>query len=172
MVKGAHPGNDYAAVLKDPEMRQRAFRSFCQHIADGYPIKAWSYREGNDGCIWRTMLKFIEQNPNDFHLFLKDEAHCLSYKKWFDKGVKLTDGLVKGNPSPQTYALMMRNMFKWDHDQKPETNSTAGLRELIQMHRDLYPASSAKTEKDKESEEDRSCSTTESCNPGPSDQDL
>ena len=132
----APEGNDFGLAIKDPEMRQRAFKDFCRHIAEGYPVGAWSYREGEIGCVWRTMLSYLDNNPDEFHALLKEEAHCHGYKKWFEKGVNLTDGKVKGNPSPQTWATIMRNMFQWDKDKKDasdETKSISALQKIAQF---------------------------------------
>lgn len=111
-------GNKDATILKEPEARQLAFKDFCKHLAEGYPIKAWSFRKEPYRCSWATMLQYIKDNPKEFDSFLKEEAHAKSYKKWFNKGINLSDGTVKGNPSPQTWATIMRNMFDWDKDEK------------------------------------------------------
>ena len=127
----AAKGNDYHLALREPGLRQRAYKDFCRHLADGYPIESWSYREGDNGCIWRTMLNYIKKNPEEFQTFLKDEAHCLSYKKWFEKGINLTDGKVKGNPSPQTWATIMRNMFRWDKERPEDDADTSKMQTII-----------------------------------------
>lgn len=111
-------GNNNGTILKEPEARQAAFKDFCRHLAEGYPIKAWSFRQEPYRCSWATMLRYIKENPSEFDTFLKEEAEANSYKKWFGKGVNLSDGNVKGNPSPQTWATIMRNMFGWDKEEK------------------------------------------------------
>lgn len=147
MAGGAPIGNTNGTALKDPEERQKAYRSFCQNIADGYPVAAWSYRNGEHKCHWQTMVRYIEENPLEFEVFLKEESHSISYKKWFDRGIKLTDGEMKGNPSPQTWATIMRNMFDWDKDSKSkETFDTTKFKILEQFFKAFSkePASAPK----------------------------
>lgn len=114
----AQLGNQYGIILKDSEIRQEAYRDLCAHLAEGYPLKAWSFRKGEFRCCWATMISYIKGNPQEFDPFLKNEAHSQAYKKWFGKGINLSDGKVKGNPSPQTWATIMRNMFDWDKESK------------------------------------------------------
>jgi hypothetical protein len=111
-------GNDNGTALKDPQERRKAYESYCQHIADGYPKEAWFYENGSSHCCWRTMDRYIEKNPVEFQSFLKDKSHSSSYKLWFERGKKLSLGEIKGNTSPHTWATIMRNMFHWDKEKK------------------------------------------------------
>ncbi len=115
-------GNKHSVSVKDPKERQKAYTSFCAHVAEGYPIEGWSYRNDPHHCTYQTMLSYItEQFPDEFQTFLKSEAHAKGYLKWFKKGEALTDGKIRGNPSPQTWAIIMRNIgrkYGWDVDKE------------------------------------------------------
>ncbi len=132
--RGAPKGNKNKIALKDPDVRQRAYESFCANISSGYPLKAWSFREGEFKCGWQTMLSYIERAVEfDLDPFLKEEAHATSYRLWFDKGVALTDGHIKGNPSPTTWAVIMRNMFAkdgWDKENQ-DSNVHSKLERMV-----------------------------------------
>ncbi len=117
----APPGNKRGVAVKDPEERARAFQSYCEHIASGYPKGAWFYLSDVAHCSWETMEKYIKENPTEFDAFLVECAKAASYRKWFARGENLSDGKVKGNPSPHTWATIMRNMFSWDKENKNQT---------------------------------------------------
>ena len=116
-------GNTSGTALKDPDERQRAYKNYCAHLAEGYPKAAWSYRNGEYHCTYQTIESYMKINPLEFDPFLKEEAHSNSYKDWFDQGRDLSGGKVMGNPSPQTWATIMRNMFSWDREDKKDVTS-------------------------------------------------
>lgn len=126
----APKGNQLAKKLPTPELRAEAFKSYCEHIASGYPKGCWYFKHPHLMLTDETMEKYIRDYSDEFDTILKDIAHKESYKLWFERGRKLTDGEVKGNPSPQTYALIMRNMFKWDRD---HDTGSQGLHHLEKM---------------------------------------
>jgi len=128
---GGPPGNRHAVGIRCPDERKKAFLDFCSHLSDGFPIEAWYYLNGDHHCCWRTMLSYInDQYTSEFQTHLKSYALIAGYKKWFTKGVKLSDGEIKGNPSPQTYALIMRNMYGWDKDQQKNKADSSQMEQL------------------------------------------
>lgn len=143
---GAPFGNNFGTILKDAKARQDAYEDFCRHLSEGFPIKAWSYRKEPFRCSWATMLRYIKENPTEFDSFLKEEAQASSYKRWFTKGIKLSDGEVKGNPSPQTWATIMRNMFDWDKEEKPGAQSASETTKVILADMDNLDVSIPKPE--------------------------
>jgi len=118
-------GNKFGEGLKTQESKNKAFKSYCDHIASGIPKYGWFYRddEGNH-CCWETMEKLIENKIFD-SILLKD-AYAKSFQKWFARGEKLVDGEIKGG-SPKTWETIMRNKFQkkygWDKDQDAGGNA-------------------------------------------------
>jgi hypothetical protein len=109
-------GNDYGLAIKDPETRQEAYRAYCQHIAEGYPKEAFSFRHPKEPCCWRTIDRYAKENPQEFHPLLMEDAKAQRYKLWFSEGKALMRGAYK-NGSPVVWQTIMRNVFKdvgWD----------------------------------------------------------
>lgn len=136
----SQPNNKNSMSLKEPEERLKAYQSYCKHISDGYPKKAWSYRNGEFKCSWETMENYIKEFTTDLDPFLMRESHANSYKDWFDKGRNLSDGKVKGHPSPHTYAVIMRNMFNWDRDtREPERHHETHAETIFNQWKEQAP---------------------------------
>ncbi len=67
--KGGGPkGNKYGIKLKDPELRQLAFKDYCAHRAAGRAHESWTFEHNGFTCHWQTMEKYMadeeEFNPN------------------------------------------------------------------------------------------------------------
>jgi hypothetical protein len=132
MVKGAHPGNTCATKLKDPDLRQEAYRQYCEHIASGLPMKAWFFEHPTDptkSLSYKTMERYMRENPNEFPPSLKEAAQSKSYAKWFKEGGKLMVGEYRYG-SPHTWATIMRNMFQWDRETEPANTVEPEARRL------------------------------------------
>lgn len=115
----APKGNQRGIILKDAEIRQIAYKDFCQHIADGYPQECWSFSQDGYRCHFQTMLSYIKGDiSGEFDPNLKKEAHCKAYKKLYGEGLSLMRGQYK-NGSPVVWQTVMRNVnrrFGWDTD--------------------------------------------------------
>lgn len=114
----SQPGNQHGIKIKDEDARQDAYRSYCDYVASGKPKQAWSYRKGEHTCCWKTMERYMRENPSEFPTFLMQEAESKRYRLWFEKGEKLMEGKYKFG-SPVIWQTIMRNMFKdvgWDND--------------------------------------------------------
>lgn len=125
-------GNKSGVKLKDPDVRQEAYRQYCEWIASGYPKEAFFFDHPTQYACSDTIERYIEENPSEFPPHLLRAAMSKRYKYWFDKGKNLVDGRMediprenRGSPSPQVWQTIMRNMFKnigWDADQAPRTH--------------------------------------------------
>mgnify|MGYP001599856286 CR=1 FL=1 len=117
----ARYGNKCGVSLKTQESKDKAFKSYCDHIAKGRPKYGWHYVD-DDGnhCCWETMDKHIAAGEFDTNLL--KAAQSKSFQRWFERGEKLVDGEIKGG-SPKTWETIMRNKFQkkygWDKDQDP-----------------------------------------------------
>jgi len=125
MLVPAPLGNQYGLALKDPEMRQRAYKSFCDHLSEGYSQDCWYFEEGDNLCCYKTMLSYIENNPTEFPAIQRDIAKT--------KGKKYYEGLCKASANGEntkantaSLQMIMRNKYGWD---KPE--KTDGEKQVI-----------------------------------------
>lgn len=115
---GAPFGNKFGLKLKDPDVRQEAYRQYCDHIASGFPRESFFFKHPVHSVTWETMEKYIKENPDEFSPLLMAEARAKRFKYWFEVGRDITIGKIKRN-SPVTWANIMRNCFKeygWDRD--------------------------------------------------------
>ncbi len=118
----APKGNDYGTKLKNPTVRQEAYRQYCDWIASGYPKQSFFFKHPEHSITWDSMEKYIKDFPEEFPAIYMKEAEAKRYAYWFEKGKNLVAGrqedIPKDNktcPSPQTWQVIMRNMFKKDH---------------------------------------------------------
>src|SRR5580693_8700090 len=99
---GAPIGNKNGTKLKEEELRQEAYRQYCEHIASGIPKEAWFFEHPYDelkSLTHKTMEKYIKENPLEFPPIKKEQAESKSYNTWFKEGQKLMKGEYK-NGSP------------------------------------------------------------------------
>lgn len=127
-------GNQRGVKLKDASMRQEAFKQYCEWIASGMPKEAFFFDHPTHYACWETIESYIEKYPSEFPPHLIKKAMSKRYQYWFNKGKNLVEGRmeqmdrdVRGNPSPQVWQTIMRNMFKnigWDAEQVVRTHET------------------------------------------------
>lgn len=119
-------GNSYGTKLKIPEIRQQAYLQYCQWIAEGKPKKAWCFEHPKFTCSYRTMDKYIAENPDEFPPIHKEISECKGYALWFQRGVDMLTGESK-NCQPAVYQMIMRNMFDWDKENSGQKETTEPL---------------------------------------------
>ena len=135
-IGGSYPGNKKALKLKDSEVRQEAYRQYCAHIASGYPKQAFFFSHPKFSVCWKTMDRYIDENPAEFPTFLLDEAKSARFKHWLDEDGSIMRGGYKGG-SPVVWQTIMRNIFRadgWD----TEVMTDAGQRNLIRREIEAY----------------------------------
>lgn len=130
------PGNKNGIKLKDADIRQEAFRQYCKHLADGWPKESFFFDYPGHSVCWKTMDRYIRENPSEFPSILIEQAKAKRYSYWLDKGKSLMEGQFK-NGSPVVWQTFMRNMFKetgWDkldqNEEKSESLALAGLKDI------------------------------------------
>jgi len=129
---GAPKGNKRGVKLKRPDIRQEAYIQYCDWIAQGMPKKAWSFEHSEFTCCYRTMDKYIVDNPSEFPPITKEIAHCKGYRHWINEGKKMMIGEYK-TCQPALYQMFMRNMFDWDKEKKsPESEAQPLVKVLIE----------------------------------------
>lgn len=122
--------------LPTDELKIRAYKSYCAHIAAGYPQNSWYFDEEGITLVWNTIENYFKRYPElcvaggIFDPVHKEIARAKNYQGWFD----VTRGSAKGlNEKANTASLqmIMRNIHKWDAKEKesttPPNESNIGL---------------------------------------------
>lgn len=121
-----HPfGNSNGVALKDPEVRQKAYKSFCEHLSKGLSYHSWFYEDDQDNsCVGKTMLSYIKDNPLEFPSVKKEIADSKGFAFW--EGV-LKDSATGKNKDASTASLqmIMRNKYGWDREAKQDKDDFA-----------------------------------------------
>jgi hypothetical protein len=118
MAVGGPIGNTKGLALKDPEMRQRAYKSFCEHRAKGKAIKSWYFIEGDSACTWQTMQEYMKDTV-EFNPIQKDIAESEGYQLWETITEQSANGKNK-NANTASLQMVMRNKFGWDKDKEKD----------------------------------------------------
>lgn len=120
-------GNKFRQKFKTPEIRQEAYKQYCEHIAKGFPKEAFHFKHPTEPVCYKTLEKYIKENPEEFPSILMEEAKADRFKMWFEEGWALVKGLYKRG-SPVVWQTIMRNIGKeigWDQveerDRQPES---------------------------------------------------
>lgn len=135
-------GNQNGLKLKDEEVRKEAYRQYCEHIASGYPKQAFFFSHPTLSVCWKTMDKYIADNPEEFPIFLMEQAKSRRYLYWLGEGKNLMQGHYK-NGSPVVWQTIMRNIFKdegWDQNMQITNHHETDARKAINHYES--PASS------------------------------
>lgn len=118
-------GHTTNVKLHTPELKQEAFRQYCNHIAKGRPKKAWRLKKLGFTLTWETMEKYIKEDPDTFDPSHKKEAEADSLERWFTVLEEIATG---DNPKGNVAAtqVIMRNMHKWDaKDHRDDDDDTS-----------------------------------------------
>lgn len=123
-------GNKSGIALKDKEIRKIAFKEYCDHIASGRSKKTWRFRNPlykDYHCCWRTMERYMKENPTEFQLIHREKAEIDGYYYW---ETVVADSAVGNNEKANTASLqmIMRNKFGWD---KKEENTAEEIKEKL-----------------------------------------
>jgi hypothetical protein len=120
----AHKGNQYNLALKTPEIRQKAYKLFCEHLANGYSVKSWWY-EDNEGnaCTWETMISYLQKFPDEFSPIQKKIAETKGYMFWENTVKDSATGKNK-DASTASLQMVMRNKYGWDKDESKQANTS------------------------------------------------
>lgn len=136
-------GNKNGLKLKDPKVRQEAYKQYCAWIALGNSKESFTFDHPTLSVTWETMEKYIKQNPMEFEPIHKKRAEAKSLEHWEDLGKKMMLGKIQ-KCQPAIYQMFMRNKFGWDKEslQRDETTET-DLKRLAKIWRACGENSSA-----------------------------
>jgi hypothetical protein len=114
-MAGGIKGNKNGVKLKDPDVRQEAYRQYCQHIASGESKESWVFRHPHFTCTHQTMEKYIHESPIEFPPIHKQIAESLSFLHWTGLGKQMMLGKIE-KCQPAIFQMFMRNKFGWDKE--------------------------------------------------------
>ena len=120
-TSGAPFGNSFGTKLKDPLLRQKAYKQFCAHIAKGKSKDSFYFIDGDFKCTWKTIQSYAKESPHEFPTIEREVAYAQGYGEW----EAVCEESAKGeNKDANTASLnmVMRNKFAWD---KPEQQNSA-----------------------------------------------
>jgi hypothetical protein len=120
-------GNQLAKKLTTSELKEEAYRQYCEHVAEGWPKESWYFEHPDLTLTWQTMETYIKNEPDVFKSNLMNLAKAKRYRHWFGEGKTLMKGGY-AHGSPVVWQTIMRNMFKeqkWDVKEleQPQTAS-------------------------------------------------
>lgn len=110
-------GNSHGTKLKNPSIRKEAFKQYCDWIASGKSKEGWCFEHPEFSVTFRTLEKYIKDNPNEFPPLQKEQAETKSYQVWEQRGYEMMIGNIKGC-QPAIYQMFMRNKFGWDKESR------------------------------------------------------
>lgn len=121
---GAQPNNQNGLKLKDSNVRQEAYRQYCEYISGGGTKEAWTFEHPDLTCTNKTMEKYMRENPLEFPPIQKEVADSKSYEHWCTLGKRMMLGQIE-KCQPAIFQMFMRNKFDWDKDQTDEVAECA-----------------------------------------------
>lgn len=122
--KGAQPNNKNGTKLKAPDIRQEAYKQYCDYLAKGLSKEGWYFEHPELTCTHKTMEKYIRENPLEFPPIQKEMAESKSYQVWEQRGIGMVQGLQE-KCQPAIYQMFMRNKFGWDKESVDEVAECA-----------------------------------------------
>lgn len=123
-ARGGPVGNNYGTKLKEPDIRQEAYKQYCEWIAKGESKEAWTFQHGDLKCTHRTMEKYIRDHNLEFPTIHKEFAEAQSLQHWLSLGKQMMTGQIE-KCQPAIYQMMMRNKFGWDKESIDEVAECA-----------------------------------------------
>lgn len=114
----SQPGNKNALKLTTLELKQKAYKAYCDHLARGKSKRSFYFIDETLSLTWETMEKYIENDPSVFDPIKMKMAESQSFSYWEDVVHASAEGT---NPNANTASLqmLMRNKFGWD---KPDVH--------------------------------------------------
>lgn len=117
MATGGQKGNKNGVKLKDPDLRQEAYRQYCEHLAEGYSQESFCFDHPQLTVTYKTMNRYIEENPLEFPPIQKEKAKLKGYKMWEGVAMDSAKGLNK-DANTASLQMIMRNKYGWDKEDK------------------------------------------------------
>lgn len=123
-------GKKNARKLKTPDLMEKVYNHYCQHLAAGKVKKSWYYDEDGLLLTWETMEKYIANEPHNFDPRKKEAAFAKGMQYWESIVSKKAEGSQK-DADTATLQMIMRNKYGWDKETNKEKSSTDSLVEAL-----------------------------------------
>lgn len=114
--EGAPLGNKNRVALKDKEIRQLAYKSYCAHLALGKSKRSWCFEHTQYSCTWETFEKYLKDEV-EFDPLQKRLAECKGYAHW-EAVVEASAKGINKDANTASLQMLMRNKFGWDKQDK------------------------------------------------------
>jgi len=111
-------GNKYAVKLNSDELKQLAYKSYCDHIAQGKTHKSWYFEHDDLTLSWQSMESYIKNEPQVFNSKHKQVAEAKGLESWVKEGREMMTSEKRCQPA--IYQMMMRNIHGWDKESPDE----------------------------------------------------
>lgn len=120
-------GNLNRVAIKDEQVRQMAYASYCEHLSKGKSKKSWYFDNEeypNCRCTWETMEKYIK-DTSEFDPLKKKFAESKGYAHWESV---VEDSAIGKNTKANTATLqmLMRNKYGWDKQTNKDSDGESG----------------------------------------------
>lgn len=115
----APKGNSNGLKLKDPDVRQEAYKKYCEHLAKGKSQRSFTFEKGDLTCTYKTIESYISENPVEFPPLQKEIALCKGYQRWEQVVEDSAEGKNK-DANTASLQMLMRNKFDWDKQEKQQ----------------------------------------------------
>jgi hypothetical protein len=124
-------GNQNATKLKTPELKEEAYRQYCDYIAKGLSKEGWYFDHPEFSLTWETMEKYIKEDPIVFEPIKKKIAECRSFRVWEGTGIAMMKGEAKSETA--LFQLFMRNKFGWDKEDRRESGNSEEFDQTLEI---------------------------------------
>jgi len=111
----APKGNKNNQKLKTSDLKQEAYKQYCEHLAKGKSKRSWTFKHPELSLTWERMEKYIADEI-ELDPIQKELAMADGYLEW----EKIAEDSAKGvNKDANTASLqmVMRNKFGWDKNE-------------------------------------------------------
>lgn len=127
-------GNQHAKKLTSIELKQQAYREYCDHLAKGKDRRGWYFEHADLTLTSQTLEVYIQNEPDVFKPIQKQLALSKGFQKWEAVVEEVADGTNKeGNVA--ALQMLMRNKFGWDkqEDKKDAENFKPNASKLLEI---------------------------------------
>jgi hypothetical protein len=118
MAGGGPIGNQKAKKLTTRELKQKAYKSYCDWIAQGKSQKSWCYESPELTLSYKCIETYMKNEPEEFPPIHKERAIAKGLSIWEDKGEEMMTSQARCQPA--IYQMFMRNKFGWDKETPEE----------------------------------------------------
>lgn len=114
----ALPGNQHALKLKTPELRQAAYKQYCDHLSLGKSKESW-YFEHPELSITAKGLERYLKDTDEFPPIKKEIAEAKGFAKWEQVLEDSATGKDHGKTNTTSLLTILRNKYGFDRDKDP-----------------------------------------------------